>query len=222
MPSTRLILIRHGHTRDNGGDPVPRMSGWADCALSVRGHEQVRRLCERLKNEPRFAAIYASTLRRALETAEPLSAAGLGALEPCPGLREIDCGEVDGLPIAYVQHCHGDLWRINMQQEDDDFRWPGGESYAELRARSLETIVEIAQRHSGERIALVTHAGVISQVVGSLLGNRAARWQDHRPENTSLTELAYRGGSLSLERFDDHRHLDGASTPTGIGAANDA
>lgn len=183
------------------------MSGWTDCALSTLGHDQVRRLSARLAGEPPFAVIYASPLRRALQTATALSAAGLGAVEIDAGLREIGCGELDGMPIDEVKRRYSELWRSNLRQDDDDFRWPGGESYAELRARAVGTIQEIAQRHIGQRVALVTHAGVISQLVGFLRGSRPARWEDCRPDNTSLTQLASVGGSLSLERFNDCLHL---------------
>jgi broad specificity phosphatase PhoE len=207
MARTSLLLIRHAHTSCNGGAARPRMSGWADSPLSERGHAQALALRVRLSGGPPFAAIYTSPLLRARQTALVLVAAGLGALHECAGLKEINCGEVDGVLIDEVRQRHPALWEENLRQLNDDFRWPGGESYAELRTRTLATLSGLARTHAGARVALVTHAGFISQAVGALHGRPAARWEDFRPENASLTELEHEHGEFRLASFDDHAHV---------------
>jgi alpha-ribazole phosphatase/probable phosphoglycerate mutase len=183
------------------------MSGWTDLPLSVPGRRQVDLLVARLRGEPAFAAIYASPLQRAADTARAISAAGLGHLRLCELLREINCGEVDGLPIEEVRRRYPSLWDANLRQEDADLRWPAGESYRELRRRSIEAVQHIAARHPSQRVAVVTHAGVISQVIGSLYGLSAARWEPFRPGNTSLTEVDWSGESGVLVAFNERSHL---------------
>lgn len=204
--ATQLILIRHGHTASNSAGGA-QLSGRTDVPLSGPGREEVRRLRERLRWAPPFVAIHTSPLQRAYDTALALTDAGCGPLHICDGLREIDCGVLDGLPLDEVKRRVPDLWAANLRQDDDRFRWPGGESYREFRCRCLQAVRAIERAHRGARVALVTHAGVVSQILGALEGLSPACWERYRPMNTALTEVAWGWGSGVVVTFDDHAHL---------------
>lgn len=208
--STRLILIRHGHIAANTGGHDTLMAGWTDVPLSSRGRLEIERLKKYLSRGPRFDAIYSSPLSRASETACLLAVAGLGPLRLCPALKEINCGQLDGLPVGEVQGRFPDLWRENCAQEREDFRWPGGESYREFRDRCIAAVRSIAAAHPSGRAVIVTHAGVISQILGFLSGVSPARWGLFRPGNASITELAWRGCSGVVVSFDSRTHLSDA------------
>ncbi len=180
------------------------MSGWADVPLSPLGRAQARALRPRLAGG-RFAAIYTSPLDRARETAA-LAAPGR-SLIPCGALREIHCGEPDGLPIEEVKRRYAALWEANLRQDDEDFRWPGGESYRDFRARCAGAARRIAATHLGGRVLVFTHAGFISQVVGAVRGASPARWECFRPGNGSITVVDWEGDRGALVHFDDHEHL---------------
>jgi broad specificity phosphatase PhoE len=120
-------------------------------------------------------------------------------------LREISCGELDGMALGEVQQRFPELWKANLRQDDFNFCWPGGESYRGFRKRCLETVQAIARRHRGGSVALVTHAGVITQIVGFLHGANPAEWARFRPGNTGLTEVMWESGDLIS--FDDRSHL---------------
>jgi broad specificity phosphatase PhoE len=203
---TRLILIRHGHTTDSAGGRV-LMGGRTDVPLNPRGYEEVRRLQRHLCGTTRFAAIYSSPLQRAWETAAALAGAGLGPVHLCPALREIDCGTLDGMTLKEVQRRFPQLWAANLRQQDDRLRWPGGESYREFRCRSLRAVRTRALAHRGGRVALVTHAGVITQILGFLAGTNPARWECFLAGHTALTELDWSRGWGTIVRFDDRAHL---------------
>jgi broad specificity phosphatase PhoE len=205
--AARLILIRHGHTAGNSSGGL-KMSGWTDTSLSDRGRLQVACLARRISSEP-AAVVYTSPLLRAQETARPVAAAAGAELRLEPDLREIHCGEVDGWPVEKVQRLHPGLWEANLRQDDEGFRWPGGESYRELRERSLGAVRRIAAAHPGERVLVVTHAGVISQIVGCLRGTGPACWERNRPENCSLTELHWEGETGRVVSYDDRGHREG-------------
>lgn len=207
---TRLIVIRHGHVANNGGDPEALMVGWTDVPLSARGRLQTERLRTHLARRQRFDAIYSSPLCRATETAQSLVDAGLGLLHLCPALKEINCGAADGLPLPEVQRRFPELWRENFRQVRDDFRWPGGESYREFRHRCLAAVQSIVAKHPSGCVAIVTHAGVISQIVGSTHGLSAACWEPFRPGNASISELEWRGSRGAIVSFDCRLHLSGA------------
>ena len=208
MPPCHLIFVRHGHTAGNDAGPNAPMSGSTDVPLSYLGRCEAHALGRRLARSIVFDALYSSPLARARETAR----IALGSLQRVSfhdGLREIDCGDVDGMPVGEVQARYAALWRANLQQDDDHFRWPGGESYHELRTRCLAAVGAIASTHADQRVIVVTHAGVISQVLGAVHGVCAARWELFRPGNASLTWVDWQGDQGRLIRFDDREHLSG-------------
>jgi broad specificity phosphatase PhoE len=206
---TRLIVIRHGHAYINGGDPDAPMAGCTDVPLSPRGRLQLEQLQAHLARTRAFDAIYSSPLSRASETAQVLADAGLGPLRLCPALKEINCGEVDGLPVREVQSTFPELWRENMRQVRPDFRWPGGESYREFRERCIAAVQSIAADHPSGCVAIVTHAGVINQIMGSIHGLSPARWEPFRPGNASVSELIWQGSRALVVSFDCRLHLVG-------------
>jgi broad specificity phosphatase PhoE len=206
--ATVLLLIRHPHTAANDGGGV-RLSGWTDAPLSAEGLAEAALVRDRLAAERGVAAIYTSPLQRARAVSEPLAEAGLAPLTSDPDLREIGCGAVDGWPVERIRREQPELWRLNESQAHEDFRWPGGESYREFRARCVGAIARIARAHAGRRVVVVTHAGVVSQVLGELAGTSCARWDAFRPGNASITTVEYRAGEHRLVAFDDRAHLDG-------------
>lgn len=211
---TSFALVRHGHTAANGGPSGMRLSGWTDTPLSHEGEREALRVAERLRDEPPFAALYASPLQRAVRTAERISEALRLPVRLEPGLREIFCGRVDGRSVEHVRAQHADAWSRNAEERHEDFRWPGGESYREYRARCLRTVRWIAARHRCERVLLVTHAGFISQVLGWATGLGCARWSAYRPANASVSRVEWAGGSARVLAFDEREHLaERAGTP---------
>jgi broad specificity phosphatase PhoE len=203
---TLLVLVRHAHTMSNMGSGTA-LSGRTDVALSRLGKSQVERLRSCSWSLAPLTAIYTSPLRRARETASALAADNIASVRVYPALQEIDCGTLDGLALEEVKCRYPDLWAANLKQEDDSFRWPGGESYRELRSRCVRAMRSIALAHPDERVALVTHAGVINQILGALQGIRPAHWECNRPGNASVTEIAWVRGAGKLLRFDDRSHL---------------
>lgn len=188
--TTTLLLLRHAHTEANEHGATPRMAGWSDIPLSPFGEAQLEAL-RRVSFGTTAASVYASTSPRALRTAEAALRGGQRIVRS-RSLREISCGAVDGWLTSEVAVRHPELWLRNLRQDDPDFRWPGGESYREFRARVLRALGGIAARHCGERVLVVTHAGAIAQAVGHIRGVTPAAWEPHRPSNCSLTTLEWR------------------------------
>jgi broad specificity phosphatase PhoE len=208
---TRLIFVRHGHTAANGVEAEMRISGWTDFPLSPLGRRQAEALRLRLEADPPDA-IYTSTLQRARATAETVAGLASGIpLLPLDDLREIFCGEAEGRLLDEAKQRFAELWAANLRQDDEGLRLPGGESYREFRERCLAAVRRIVDAHPGQRVLIVTHAGVICQVVGALYGNSPALWADHRPGNCSLTTVDWYGPPSRVSGvvigFDDRSHL---------------
>lgn len=154
----RLILVRHA-------EPDERMRGICygrlDVGLSERGRLQAARLPARLAAWS-FEAVYASPRRRAVETAAPLGQ----EVRVVEDLREIDFGALEGMPYERAAEEHPDVYRTWMERPTE-VAFPGGERYAEVRARVRAAAADIRARH--ESAAIVAHGGTIRTLVAEAL-----------------------------------------------------
>ena len=201
-----MVLVRHADV-DCSASGSPLLCGWHDAPLSSAGYKQLELLRYRLALEPRFAALYSSPLQRASETASAAPGYLLPSLRLLDSLREIHCGVVEGLTLERVKADFADCWQHNLLQNDDGFRWPGGETYRRFRMRVVRAIGAIARLHPGNSVLIVTHAGVVNQILGTIAGQSAARWENFRPGNASVTEVWWGSGCGEVESFDDRAHL---------------
>jgi alpha-ribazole phosphatase/probable phosphoglycerate mutase len=204
---TRIALVRHGQTTSNGGSDHPVLSGVTDLPLTDLGHQQALAVARSGAVRDADPVMYASTLQRARVTAGCIARASRRQVVCRRALQEIDCGQLDGIPIDVVRTEFAGVWAASQSQADDTFRWPGGESYADVRERSVCSIAEIASSHPGARVLVVTHAGVITQLIGHILGTPPAHWSAFRPGNASITEIDWDASGGRLVSFDCREHL---------------
>ncbi|MFF3923026.1 histidine phosphatase family protein [Paenibacillus lactis] len=99
-------FVRHGLTDWNAQG---RAQGLSDIPLNAEGRQQAKLLAERLRNGP-WESIVTSTLTRARETAE-IIAHELGVRDVIQehGIREIDCGLIEGTTEEQRFQTSGDL-----------------------------------------------------------------------------------------------------------------
>ncbi len=207
MQCTRIALVRHGQTRSNGGSEHPVLSGTTDLPLTDLGHQQALAVARSGAVRDADAVMYASPLQRARVTAECIATESRRQVVCRRALQEIDCGQLDGMPIDVVRTEFASVWAASQSQADDAFRWPGGESYADLRERAVRSITEIASGNLGARVLVVTHAGVITQLIGHILGTPPAHWSAYRAGNASITEIDWDARGGQLVSFDRREHL---------------
>jgi len=151
---TTLLLARHGETDWNN---ERRWQGHADRPLNVRGREQARELAESFAGR-HVDAVYASDLPRAHETAQ-IVAAQLGLpVTADAALREVDVGDWSGLVHSEIETRYPDGFR---RWQEGGHGWDGGESYEEMGVRVVAALLEIASRHPGETVLVVSHGGAI-------------------------------------------------------------
>ena len=165
VDATRLLLVRHAES-DRAAHG--RCYGRLEVDLSPEGRRQAGELAAAL-GELSLAAVYSSPLSRALDTARPIALAH--GLEPAvdDDLREIDFGELEGLTYEEIEAGRPEVFRAWMETPTS-VRFPGGESFADLRARVLRAAGAIRERHAGEAAAIVAHGGVVRVVVADALG----------------------------------------------------
>ena len=200
---TRIIAIRHGETSWNVDT---RIQGHLDIPLSANGRWQAERLAGALKDEP-LAAIYASDLTRAWETAQYLGRAhGLEVTKEA-GLRERGFGDFEGKTFAEIEVLLPDQ-SLRWRKRDPEFSPNGGESLVALRGRVIGAAQRLAALHPGEQIALVGHGGVMD-----VLYRAATRLDIQAPRtwalaNAAINRLLWTPEGFTLVGWADTHHLD--------------
>ena len=195
---TQLIFVRHGET---DGESSVRYHGRNDVPLSATGRLQMRRVAAALDGRP-FAAVYASTLSRAVEAARIVG--GTDAVRCLPGFDEIHFGDWEGLTAAEIRDRDPDHF-ARWQQHAGDFQFPGGESTAGFRDRVVRTLHAVLAEAPAGDLLFVVHKGVIRSVLVELLQLDEPARQALRVELASIHAVKRRAGgwqALVLDRTD--------------------
>ena len=200
---TRIIAIRHGETSWNVDT---RIQGHLDIPLSANGRWQAERLAGALREEP-LAAIYASDLTRAWETAQYVGRAQGIAVTKEIGLRERGFGDFEGKTFAEIEVLLPEQ-SMRWRKRDPDFSPAGGESLVTLRSRVISAAQRLAALHPGELIAMVGHGGVMD-----VLYRAATRLDIQAPRtwalaNAAINRLLWTPEGFSLVGWADTHHLD--------------
>lgn len=182
--TTRVLLVRHGRTPTTGTELPGRAPG---LHLSDAGRDQAERAAERL-SALRLTALYASPLERARETAAPTARrTGLPLAEE-PALLEGDFGEWTGARLT-------DLARLpawdDVQHRPSAFRFPGGESFAEMQRRIVDGVAALRARHPSGTIVCFSHADPIRCLLADALGTELDRFQRISVAPGSISAIAW-------------------------------
>ena len=183
--STLVLLIRHGQTPTTGKTLPGRAKG---LHLADSGHSQARNVAERLAVLKRLDAIYASPLERARETAAPLAKARSMSVRIDRGLLECEFGDWTGAELKDLMK--KPEW-ATVQRYPSGFRFPGGESFAEMQTRMSSTVKRLAAAHVGGVIACVSHADPIKAVIADALGTHLDLFQRISISTCSVSAIAY-------------------------------
>lgn len=201
---TRLILVRHGETEAN----VRKVwHGHLDAPLTPRGRLQVEATARRLASMHRehpIHAIYVSPLPRARRTAEAIARAIGRAPTVEPGLREMSIGDWEGLSFQELQQ-RKRLWE--RWARDPHFAPPNGESPVAFSRRVRRTMEGLARRHPGQTLVVVTHGGVISNVLAQWFGEGPQDWVRFDAPNCAISVVEWDGEGWHPVRLNDVDHL---------------
>lgn len=140
---TRIVLVRHGQSTWNAEG---RLQGQTmDIPLTAAGLDQAERAAHRVSTLVAAGTpVLSSDQRRALQTARAVAERLGSTVRPEPRLREQDLGRMEG-------HLPGELTPEPTPEGLDvaDVRWGGGESLADVAARSLALLSDLARPHDG-------------------------------------------------------------------------
>jgi len=184
------------------------MQGQTDTPLSGAGRIQAAALGARLAKAG-FAALYSSDLSRAFDTARAVAdAAGCDVVSDAR-LRERAFGVFEGLTQAEIAARYpAELARF--QSRDPDYAVPEGESARVFHARCLGCLAEIAARHAGADVVVVTHGLVLDAVYRAAHGMPFETPRAVPLLNASLNVFTHVESAWRMQAWGDVAHLDEA------------
>jgi probable phosphoglycerate mutase len=200
--ATRLIVLRHGETAWNVDT---RIQGQLDIGLNATGARQAQQLGAALADET-VAAVYASDLSRAWDTARAVAASlGLEVVAE-PRLRERAFGHFEGRTFADIEANSPDEAR-RWRTRDPEFAPEGGESLIVFRQRVTAVAAELAARHPGDQVVLVAHGGVMDVLYRAATGQELQAPRTWHLGNAAINRLLWTPQGFSLVGWGDTAHL---------------
>lgn len=207
---TRLYLIRHGQAYSNVEPIIGGMKG--DRGLTRLGIQQAEALRDRLATHKEIEAdvLLASTLPRAVQTAEIIAPAIGRDIIFDDELHEFRPGETDGMSIDEARSLYPP---VDFAREPFTPVNPTGESWASFLFRCGQAIERIIRQHAGKSIVVVTHGGFINasfiyffQMTAQ--GMPAAGFYTHNTAITLWEEyLRFERKRWRLRKYNDDAHL---------------
>ncbi len=209
---TKLVLVRHGQT---GWNVRGLLQGDADVPLDDTGRAQARALARAIADR-RVDAVYSSPLSRALETARTIAAAHGLDVATRAELKEIGVGIYTGSQPDRIPPDTRTAWSANPNIPmpsgipdatglPDPAHVEGrrfeGESLNGVLARGWRGLQELARRHCGQNVVVVTHGGIIQIALTQAHGLPVTRYRTFPVANASQTILEFRpDGSITVMR----------------------
>lgn len=183
---TLVLLVRHGQTPTTGTTLPGRAKG---LHLAPEGIAQAEAAAQRIAPlRAKVSAIYASPLERTQETAAPIAKAVRKRVRTESGLLECDFGKWTGSKLKDLAKLPE--WKT-VQKYPSGFRFPKGESFAEMQARITGTIDRLVARHAGGTVVAVSHADPIKAAVAQALGTHLDLFQRIVISPCSITAILY-------------------------------
>ncbi len=199
MTNSTIILIRHGETIWN---VEGKMQGHGDSPLTDLGIAQAKAAGERLRRAE-FTTLYASDLGRTMETARHIATATGYDVLPDPRLRERNVGIFQGMTGRQTREAYPDLWHST----DPHTAAPEGESSHELQLRALGALDDLADRHRGETITVVTHGGFLSVAFRHILGTPPDQRRRFRVFNAAINIIVKEHEAWHIHTLGEIHHL---------------
>lgn len=197
--TTHLLLIRHGRSQDL----VPGSDESLDPPLSDTGHAQAAKLAERLA-PMKLDAVYASDLKRAVDTAAPLAQQRKLEVTTQQELREIWLGDWERGEFRRRAHERDPEWLKFAESGRWDFV-PNSEGDEPFRHRIRTAIDAIVAAHANQTVAVVCHGGVINAYLAAVYDIERSWWAVI--ENTSVTHLRFAAARPLVVAVNDCHHL---------------
>lgn len=201
LVATELILIRHGHAVRVKGEYV-------HAPLTQLGQEQAAQTGLYL-SEPHnhLDGFYSSPLRRTQETAKIIGEKIGQSAELRTGVQELRLMELPVLAIFEILSILDPVEDYLDEHAGRPIHWP-------IAGRVSKVLLDIVAKHSDQRVAVISHSGVISAALSWYLPEKRWRWWRTTVGNCSITRIKVDGHRAELLAVNDVQHLSPAIVTT--------
>jgi 2,3-bisphosphoglycerate-dependent phosphoglycerate mutase len=201
---TKLWLVRHGETDWNAGS---RLQGTIDIPLNVKGCEQAKLVADRLAILS-CAVIYSSPLKRAFQTALPLSERLGLAVQTLADMAERNYGGFEGKTPDQIAAQDPEGFQ-RWQSRDPHFAPANGESLVQFNERVSKALNELARLHPGKTVVIFTHGGVLDIVYRLAQGLSLDLPRTWPIANAAINFLLVEQKRFLIKAWGDLDHLQG-------------
>src|SRR5580704_7208531 len=163
-----LYLVRHGATDANLRRPYVLQGRGIDLPLNPTGRQQADRVAG-LLGQKSVSAVYASPMRRALETARAIAARCQVEVAVRDELVECNVGRWEGLSWDGIREQFPEAYE-NFQRDPSQFPYLGGETYGDVARRVVPVLEQLLEQHRGDQFVVVAHNIVNRVSVATFLG----------------------------------------------------
>ena len=182
----KLYLIRHGK------DDERYRGGWSDLGLIEEGEKQASQLAYFLKENQQeypISKIISSDLKRAVQTAKAIQKQLNVPMILSENWREINNGDLAGMLNSVASEKYPGLFFNTLRMDEC---YPNGESPINFFNRIKDTFYELLKKQTNDKVAIVTHSGVIN-IIYHIVKN--VEWSNKNKsfpvKNVSLNVLEY-------------------------------
>jgi broad specificity phosphatase PhoE len=205
--SLTLYFLRHGQTELSRADVF--CGSGLDPELTKEGVDMAQAFASTYRTRT-WAAVFSSSLRRTIATAQPLCDILGIKLETRAELNEIGYGKWEGLTREFV----------DREYHDDYVRWladpawnapTGGELAVTVAQRGLQVIREIMERFDDGNVLVVSHKATIRIILCGLLGIDVGRFRYRLvcPVG-SVSVVEFKSEGPLLHSLAERSHLSGS------------
>ena len=205
---TSIYLVRHAQAV---GNLERRFQGHTDHPLTPMGILQARSVGHRFQALP-IRQVYTSPLRRAYDTAAAIASIHGQAPVREPGLIEINGGDLEDRLFDELSAIYPEEYR-NFIEAPHSFTAVGqGETYRQVYERMRDVTLELADRHRGQTIVLVSHGCALRCLLSYAMGLPLQRMNEVPwGQNTGVSHLLFSEASLPAVAYTwDITHLPDA------------
>lgn len=195
----RLLLVRHGESEAN-------LVHSLDCAvpgppLTGLGRLQAMALASALSDAD-VRVVYASTMLRAQQTAQPLAKRFGLPVEVRAGLREFDVGDLQARTDRAAHLLLRDLMDHWLMRGEPDAARPGGESARQVVARFGAEVAEVLAGYDEGTAVVAAHGGVLRLAVPELTPTVPREFtRYHHLPNVGVIELVVGADGLACRHY---------------------
>jgi len=201
----RILLIRHGHVE---GIKPERFRGRADVPLTDRGVSEAAAVAGRIASAWRPIKVYTSPMKRCIDTGGAIAEACQVDAEILDDLNDIDYGAWQWKSYEEIQRAEPQRFAIWFARPPFT-RFPDGESFQELVARSADALRLVVGSHSDDTVVLVAHDSVNRALLLQLLDQPLSAYWRLSQEPCCINEICITGGEVHVVRINETAHLSG-------------